>query len=146
MKIAIGTDHRGVALKNYLMNTITDIQWIDKGAFDQQRTDYPLYAHLVVSALLSQEADAGILLCGSGIGMSIAANRFDGIYAALVWNEDVARSSKEHDNANIIVLPADYLQAEHAAAMVRAWRKACFLGGRYQERVAMINTHTSAKK
>ncbi len=145
MKIAIGTDHRGVTLKNYLMHTITDIDWIDMGAFDQERTDYPIYAHMVVSAMLHNEADAGILLCGSGVGMSIAANRFDGIYAALVWNEDVARSSKEHDNANIIVLPADFIQAEQAAAMVRAWRKACFLGGRYQERVAMINTHGHKK-
>lgn len=139
MKIAIGTDHRGVALKNYLMSAITDVDWLDQGAFSQERTDYPIYARLVVSALLTKQADAGVLLCGSGVGMSIAANRFDGIYAALVWNEDVARSSKEHDNANIIVLPADFIQAEDAVAMIRAWKKSCFLGGRYQERVDMIS-------
>ncbi len=140
MKIAIGTDHHGVTLKNYIMHTLTDVHWIDKGAFDQERTDYPIYAHAVVHALLDKQVDAGILLCGSGVGMSIAANRFEGIYAALVWNEDVARLSKEHDNANVIVLPADFIQAEEAVAMIRAWKKSCFLGGRYQERVAMIGS------
>ncbi len=138
MKIAIGTDHRGVMLKQYLINTVTDVDWVDKGAFDQERSDYPIYAHYVVKALLHKEVDAGILLCGSGVGMSIAANRFDGIYAALVWNTDVARLSKEHDDANIIVLPADFIQAEEAAAMVRVWKKSCFIGGRYQERIDML--------
>jgi ribose 5-phosphate isomerase B len=138
MKIAIGTDHHGVTLKNYIIDTLTDVEWLDKGAFDQERTDYPLYADLVVASLLHHEADAGILLCGSGVGMSIAANRHDGIFAALVWNTDVARLAKEHDNANIIVLPADFIQAQDAVAMIRAWKKSCFLGGRYQERVAMI--------
>src|SRR3989338_6098797 len=94
IKIAIGADHRGFLYKKKLMQ-LPDFTWIDKGTFDEQKTDYPLFAQAVVSSVLKKEANYGVLLCGSGIGMSIAANRHKGIYAALVWNNEIAVVAKE---------------------------------------------------
>ena len=78
------------------------------------------------------------LLCGSGVGIAIAANRFPGIYAALVWNETTAHLSKEHDNANVLVLPANFISSHEAIQMLHAWLGATFLGGRYEKRLMMI--------
>lgn len=141
MKIAIGADHRGYALKNAILQSLDDgsIAWSDAGCHNEERCDYPLFAQVVAKQVQDKTVDAGILICGSGIGMSIAANRFKNIYAALVWNVDVARSSKEHDNANILILPADFATKDEAIAMVHAWQDASFLGDRYQERLSMID-------
>jgi len=107
MNIAIGADHRGYALKSAIMRSMSDVTWVDVGCQSKERCDYPLFAQAVAKQVQDKTVDAGILLCGSGIGMSIAANRFKNIYAALVWNVEVARLSKEHDNANVLILPAD---------------------------------------
>ena len=79
-------------------------------------------------------------MCGTGVGMAIAANRFAGIYAALVWTPELARLSREHDNANILVLPADYLTADQSVKMINAWLAAKFEGGRHQRRIDEINS------
>ena len=143
MKIAIGADHNGFAGKEYIKQhfLINDdpIEWIDVGTFDEERTDYPIFAQKVCNAMLEGQADKGILLCGTGIGMSIAANRFENIYAGLAWNEDVARLSREDDNTNILVLPSDYVSHELMVKMVHSWLAATFKGGRHQERIAMID-------
>lgn len=141
MKIAIGADHRGFELKEFLKKNIDSnyATWTDVGTFDQQRTDYPLYTLPVCLEVLKASVDCGILICGSGAGMSIAANRFSYIYAALVWNEDVARISKEDDNSNIIVLPADFIDNELAKKIVISWLNAKFKGGRYKKRIDMID-------
>lgn len=143
MIIAIGTDHRGYAMKQFLKEQLvleeSRITWLDMGAFNAERSDYPAFATNVCRSILAGESACGILLCGTGVGMSIAANRFKGIRAALAWNEEVARQSKEDDNANILVLPADYITNETALAMVTAWVAARFKGGRYAERVAQID-------
>jgi ribose 5-phosphate isomerase B len=144
LTLVIGTDHRGFAHKEYLKKMLVisgiSVQWIDVGAGDEKRSDYPVFARAAVQEMLSGRAQLGVLLCGSGVGMAIAANRYKKIYAALAWNEIVAQQSREDDNANILVLPADFVTPDQAVAMVQVWLQACFNGGRYQERVAMLDT------
>ena len=143
MKIAIGADHRGFAcksyIKQYVVGTDDSVVWIDVGADDDERSDFPLFTKKVCELIVGGEVDRGILICGSGIGMSIAVNRYKNIYGALVWNEDVARLSKEHNNANVLILPADFVSTEEAASMVNSWLKATFKEGRYQMRIDMID-------
>lgn len=142
LKIAIGTDHHGYKLKEQLKAQLHiggyEIAWNDCGAFDPERSDYPIFAALVCQNILTQQADRGILLCGSGIGMSIAANRFSGIYAGLAWNENIARSAREDDNCNVLVFAADFCDEKRALRMIDAWLRAEFKGGRYEERLKMI--------
>jgi ribose 5-phosphate isomerase B len=139
MKIAIGADHRGFDLKQHLVSSLDDIAWVDVGCDNADRSDFPRYVSLVAKQVQNKEVDGGILICGSGIGMSIAANRFDGVYAALVWNKEVARSSKEHNNANILVIPSDYVSKEETVAMIKTWQQAKFLDDRHQTRIDMID-------
>lgn len=139
MKIVIANDHRGVSYKATLKEKLSYIEWIDVGAQDTMRSDFPFFAKQLVTAILEGKAAAGILLCSSGIGMSIAANRFKGIYAALAWNPEVAKRAKEHNNANVLVIPADFVSLETALQMIKAWHEARFLEGRYLQRIEMID-------
>lgn len=145
MKIVIGADHRGFAYKELIKEIITDIdltpiEWIDVGAFTNDRSDYPEYAIAASRELIEKRADVGVLLCGSGVGMAIAANRFPGIYAAVAWNEESARVGREDDNSNVIVIPCDFVDGEQAIALVRAWLRSSFKGERYQKRLDMIDS------
>lgn len=140
MNIAIGADHKGFVYKQKIIETFSRIEWIDQGCQDTQRTDFPLYVKKVVSQISNGKADRGILLCGSGVGMSIAANRFKGIYAALVWNTETAKLSKQHNNANILVIPSEFVSFSMAQEMIIAWLEAEFLGSRYQQRIEMLNS------
>lgn len=143
LKIAIGADHRGYEYKTIIQKRVfleaKRIQWIDVGCFSSERTDYPPFVFDVVKALHSNNAEYGILLCGTGVGMAIAANRFEKIYAAVVWNVLTAKRAKEEDKANILSLPADFITADQAVEMVTAWICAQFLGDRYQLRIDMID-------
>lgn len=144
MRIAIGADHRGYAYKEQIKKQIVHAQqhaitWIDVGTDNEERTDYPLFVTPVCKALQSKTAEYGILLCASGVGMSIAANRFSGIYAALVWNADVACMSREDDKSNVLVIPADFVSIEESVTMINAWLAASFKEDRYQQRIAMID-------
>jgi ribose 5-phosphate isomerase B len=139
MKIAIGADHRGVILKQQIQALMSEIEWSDVGAYTTERSEYPHYAHAVCEKLLEKAVDAGVLLCGTGVGMAIAANRYAGIYAALVWNEELARRAKEEDWANILILPADYCFIEPSILMVRTWLKAQQKNGVYHERIIAID-------
>lgn len=138
-KIAIGTDHRGFSHKEYLIKNCGDIQWIDVGAFDTERSDYPIFARRAVNLVLTHSVSAAVLLCGSGSGMAIAANRFTGIYAAVAWSPQVACAAKEDDAVNVLVIPADYVSQEEAQCIVVAWHKTPFKGGRYADRISMID-------
>ncbi len=139
MKIAIGADHRGFEHKQSIIDTMASIDWLDVGAFNKERSDFPIFSKDVCKAIIQRKAEYGILLCGSGIGMSIAANRYQQIYAALVWNDAVAKSSKEHNHANVLVFPADYISSEDAVRMIKIWLAAEEFPGRYQERIDMID-------
>lgn len=142
--IAIGADHRGYEHK-YVIQAgvsldITPIEWIDVGCYSTERTDYPLFARAVVNAIKTRQATAGIMICGTGVGMAIAANRFSHIYAGVAWNEESARRSKEEDNTNVLVLPSDFMIPSAAIPVVHAWLTAMFKDGRYAKRIAMIDT------
>ncbi len=141
--LAIGADHRGFALKRDLITRSQygqhTVSWEDVGTESDERTDYPIYTKRVVELVLAGQVDYGILTCGSGIGVSIAANRFKGIFAGLVWNEVLAQAAKEHDNVNVLILPADYMETKLAQECVIAWLSAEFRKGRYLERLRMID-------
>lgn len=144
LKIAIGTDHRGFEHKNVIQNGVSieqkHIEWIDVGCYSTQRVDYPHFAFDVVELMKTKKADLGILLCGTGVGMAIAANRFAGMRAGVVWDKDTAQRAKEEDDVNILVLPADFLTPEQAVQLVLVWLNAQFKGGRYAQRLQMIDT------
>ncbi len=138
MKIAIGADHRGFALKEFLKREMEMIEWVDVGAFDTERSDYPTFAHHVAQKIMSGDVTHGILICGSGAGISIAANRHQGIFAGVVWNDNVVRAAKADDNINVLVIPSDFVSMQEAMRFVRIWLETKFKEGRYQERLDMI--------
>ncbi len=141
MKIAVGADHRGHAQKQLILEQLADANYtlIDVGTDSDERTDFPIYTDKVVNLIKEKQVQLGILLCGSGIGMAIAANRHRGIYAGVVWNETIAQKAKEHNNANLVVLPSDYITDAQVMPIINAWLNASFNRGRYAERVAMID-------
>ncbi|GMO56014.1 MAG: ribose 5-phosphate isomerase B [Rickettsiales bacterium] len=110
LKIAIGNDHRGYALKNALVEKYkSQFEFVDCGTNDTTSTDFPIYAQRVSKKILDKEADFGVLICSSGIGISIAANRNKGIRAALCFNSTMAKLTRQHNNANILCMGADYI-------------------------------------
>ena len=142
MNIGIGADHRGFAHKEYIKSSAifnADIVWFDVGTNTDERTDYPLYVGPVCDAIKEGRIEKGILVCGSGAGMAIAANRNTGIYAAVAWNVESARVSKQDDNTNVLVIPADFVSKEQSIEMIRAWLRAEFKGDRYASRLKMID-------
>ena len=145
MKIAIGADHRGFQIKKEIQQTLSvlangqKIDWIDVGCNTADQCDYPLFAQEVVKKMRHESVEWGVLLCGTGVGMAVMANRFAGIYAALVWTPELARLARQHDNANVLVLPADYMTAGQAVAIIKAWLESTFEGGRHQRRIAEID-------
>jgi ribose 5-phosphate isomerase B len=137
MKLAIGTDHAGFEFKqglaDYLRQQGYDV--MDKGTFDLQSVDYPDYAAKVCAAVNQGEATFGILVCGSGIGMSIAANKIHGIRAALCHDLYTARMGRSHNDANVIVLPSRMIALTIAEEMTLLFLKTPFEGGRHAARV-----------
>lgn len=138
--IAIGSDHGGYKLKEEIKRYFdeSDIKYIDFGTDSEERTDYPIYAKKVALAVQSNECDKGILLCRSGHGMSVVANKFRGIRAAEINNEEAAKFAKADDNINVITLGGDYLTVNEAICIIRTWIATEFKQGRYQERIQMI--------
>jgi len=114
-------------------------EFLDVGTFSQERTHYPLFAKKVCNDVLEGKVPVGVLLCGSGVGKSIAANRHKKIYAALCWNLEVVRQAKAHDKANILVLPADFISEQLAYDMITAWLEEPFKEGVYAERLALVD-------
>ncbi len=147
MKIALGTDHRGFEQKEFVKSrlSVSSVECIDLGCFSDQPSDYPLFAKEVCAAIQKGYAQYGILWCGTGIGMSIAANRFAGIYAALVWNEEMAKLSKSDDNANVLVFPADFISTERVMACIESWLGTTFKGDRYERRLHIIDSWSGVK-
>jgi ribose 5-phosphate isomerase B len=141
MKIAIGADHRGFLHKEYIKKHMTDIEWLDVGTENLLRTDYPVFAHKAIEQMRNNQQDIAyaILLCGTGNGMAIVANRYKNMYAAVAWNAEVARRCKQEDNANILVLPCDYISHEDGIVLIGEWLRQDFKGGRYAQRIAMID-------
>jgi ribose 5-phosphate isomerase B len=139
MSISIGADHKGFELKEKIKMHFNDLEWLDVGTQSTERTDYPIYAKSVCNNIINNRSDLGILICGSGIGISIAANRFKHIYAGLCWNNEVAQQAKAHDGINVLVLPAEFLSDDDAFQIIQTWLTTEFNGGRYQRRLEMMD-------
>ncbi len=137
LKIAIGADHGGFELKQSLVAKLEDLghEVIDMGTESAASVDYPEFAEQVCAQVLDGEVHFGILVCGTGIGMSMAANKYRGIRAALCDNEYSARMSREHNNANVLCLGDRVLGKGLAENIVEVWLSASFEGGRHQRRV-----------
>lgn len=140
MRIALGADHAGFALKQYLAQRLRaaghDVE--DLGPDSDDRVDYPLYGTKVAQAVVSGVAERGVAICGSGIGISIAANRVQGARAALCTSVEMAQLSRQHNDANILVLGARLTDEAHADAMLDAFLNTDFEGGRHQTRVEQL--------
>jgi ribose 5-phosphate isomerase B len=138
--LVIGSDHGGLDLKSALAKYLKErkIGVIDAGTASDASVDYPDFGLKVAELVASGKADRGILVCGTGIGMSIAANKVPGIRAALVTDTFMARMAKEHNNANILVLGGRVLDEQQACELVETWLDASFEGGRHQDRLDKI--------
>lgn len=141
MTIALGADHAGFEVKQEILKNLQaqNLNCIDYGAYDPDRADYPDFAHPVAKAVEEGAADFGILVCGSGNGVAITANKHQGIRAAICWNEDIARLARRHNDANIIAIPARFIEASMAVNLVNIFLHETFEGGRHATRVAKIS-------
>jgi ribose 5-phosphate isomerase B len=140
MKIALAADHAGFEDKEKLKKTLDEmgIAYDDMGTDSCDSVDYPDYARKVGEAVADGEYDRGLLLCGSGTGMAIAANKVPGIRAAVAWNEDIAKLSRQHNDANVLSIPARFISQDEVNRIVKAWFSADFEGGRHERRVEKI--------
>lgn len=138
--IGIGSDHGGLQLKEAIRNYLVErgLTVTDFGTENEDSVDYPDFGAKVAQAVSTQTVALGILICGTGIGMSITANKFPGIRAALVWDDFTAQMAKEHNNANVLVLGGRVLTVENACRMVGIWLDTAFAGGRHQARLDKI--------
>jgi ribose 5-phosphate isomerase B len=141
VRIAIAADHAGYPLKEALKPTLAalGVKVEDLGTHGPDSVDYPDFAAAVARRVASGACDRGILVCGTGIGMAIAANKIAGVRAATVWNADTARLAREHNDANILAIGARIVPADVAATLVRIFVGTPFAGGRHQQRVDKIN-------
>ena len=140
MKISIGSDHRGHEQRKTLAEILESLghQVEDCGSFGEESADYPDIAKVACKNVLDGKSDRAILVCGTGIGMSIAANKFDGIRAALVCSPEAATLSTQHNNANVICLEGNDYQPDQYRKLVTAWLAAEFEGGRHQRRLDKV--------
>lgn len=144
-KIAIAADHGGYNHKDAIKQKFDSVEWVDLGTDSAASVDYPDYAHKLADILKSGEADTGILICGTGIGISIAANRHQHIRAALCTNSTMARLTRQHNNANVLALGERIVGLELAYDIVEAFLNTEFEGGRHENRICKINQTTAEK-
>ena len=140
MKIAIGADHAGFEEKEKLKKTLDalGVEYEDLGTNSTESVDYPDFGARVGRAVASGEFEQGIIVCGSGIGIAMAANKIDGVRAAQAWNEETARLAREHNDANVLSIGARVIAEEEIPKIVKAWFNAKFEGGRHAKRIEKI--------
>ena len=136
--IYIASDHAGFSLKEEILR-LTDINFIDLGTNSSESVDYPDFASKVVDKVLKNDESKGILICGSGVGMSIAANRSSKIRAGLAFNKEIAKLMRQHNNANILVLPGRFIDVHEALKCVDNFLSYNFESGRHLERIQKLN-------
>lgn len=141
MKVYIGADHRGIEFKANIRTIVSELGYSveDVGTNSTESCDYPVIAQKVARGVLAEEGNRGILVCMSGIGQSIAANKVDGILAALCYNTEAARLSRQHNNANVLVLSAKFVDPDELPELLRVWLTTAFEGGRHARRVELIH-------
>ena len=138
--VALASDHAGFRVKEIAKQVLRDlgIPVEDFGADSEDSVDYPDYARRALTFIVGGKADRGVLVCGSGVGMSIVANKFPGIRAALVTDTKIAEMSRKHNDANVLVLPGWKMEREEAEAILKVWLRTEFEGGRHQRRLDKI--------
>jgi ribose 5-phosphate isomerase B len=139
MKIAIGADHAGFDYKEALNLFLKEHEVKDFGTYSSGSVDYPDFAHPVAFAVESGEFDLGILICGSGNGIAITANKHQGIRAAICWNTELAELARKHNNANILCLPARFISIKEAQEITTTFLNTAFEGGRHATRVGKMS-------
>lgn len=139
MKIAIGADHAGFEYKEAITVFLNEHEVKDFGTYSSDSVDYPDFAHPVSFAVENHEFDLGILICGSGNGIAITANKHQGIRAAICWNTELASLARKHNNANILCLPARFISIKEAQEITQTFLNTDFEGGRHQNRVNKIS-------
>lgn len=141
MKIALGTDHAGFRCKEKVKELLTSLghEVKDFGTFSEESVDYPLFIRPAAEAVARGECERGIVFGGSGNGEAMTANKVHGVRCALCWNEEVARLSRQHNDANVLSLGQRVIPEETALKIVRVWLQTPFDGGRHERRVVMLN-------
>jgi len=140
MKILIGNDHAGYSLKLSIIKNLEDkYEFFDKGSYSDESVDYPDYASIIAKEIQSKKGDLGILICGTGNGVCMTANKFKGIRAVICWNEEIAKLAKQHNNANIICMPSRFIKVEEAIKIIESFILEKFEGGRHERRIKKIN-------
>ena len=140
MKVALAADHAGFEEKEKVKRTLDElgVDYTDMGTTSTESVDYPDFARKVGEAVAKGDVDQGLLVCGSGTGMAIAANKVPGVRAAVAWNAEIARLARTHNNANVLSLAARFSSDEEIRDILEAWFAADFEGGRHAQRVAKI--------
>lgn len=139
-KIGIACDHAGYEMKEFLVGYLSAKGWevLDFGCHSEESIDYPDFAHPLANAVESGELERGIGLCGSGEGMAMTLNKHQGIRAGLVWDKEIARLIRQHNDANVIVLPARFISNDQAVEFVEEFLATAFEGGRHERRIAKM--------
>ena len=139
MKIAIASDHAGYELKRKLKEFFVKISFIDVGTFSEESVDYPDYAHKAIEQYNQGNCEKVILICGSGNGIQMTANKYKNIRCGLCWDPEIAQLARSHNNVNVIAMPARYISFNTAKEIVHAFLETPFEGGRHQKRIDKIN-------
>jgi ribose 5-phosphate isomerase B len=139
--LALGSDHAGYELKEFIKKYLTEkgFEIIDFGTKSSKSVDYPDFAHPVAKVVNDNEIETGILICGSGNGVNIVANKYPNVRAALCWREEIAVLARKHNNANILSLPARFISFEESIKIVDLFLSTTFEGGRHQTRIDKIS-------
>jgi ribose 5-phosphate isomerase B len=135
----IASDHAGFELKQFILSQCKDFHWKDEGCLSLESVDYPDFAHPVADFISKHPLEKGVLICGSGNGMQMTANKHPNVRAALCWSPEIAALARLHNDANILVLPARFISNEEALAILSAFFETPFEGGRHEKRVEKIN-------
>lgn len=141
MKISIASDHAGWELKEKLkkyLYSLNNLEINDRGCHSQESCDYPDYAHKVAEDIETNNFDLGIVICGTGNGINMSVNKWQGVRSALCWNSEIAKMARLHNDANILALPGRYIQLEEALQCVKEFLETGFEGGRHENRVNKI--------
>lgn len=142
MKIIIASDHAGYELKEKIIRRFNnEYEWENIGTYSSESVDYPDFAHPLAQRVATGEFEYGILICGTGNGIGMTANKHADIRAAICWNKEIAVLARQHNNANILVLPARFISEQEAFEVINAFFSTEFEGGRHQRRVEKINIH-----
>jgi ribose 5-phosphate isomerase B len=145
MKLRIAADHAGLELKEWVKTEFSDVEWLDLGTNSKESTHYPTYSQKLCEDIIDNVPKEellkpqGVLICGSGVGMSMQANRYMGIRAALCWNAEVAELSRQHNASNVLCLSSRLVHKEINKQIIQKWMATAFEGGRHQDRIKMMD-------